>query len=82
MQSDLFFLFPQKKEVTCVRSTSEQEMLPNNRITKPNGSFCVYGFPYIENGPFFIFRTSMHRRPPKGGQPFVGINQPTALHRK
>ena len=29
-------------------------MLPDNWITKPNGSFCVYGFPYIENGPFFI----------------------------
>ena len=29
-------------------------MLPNNRITKPNGSFCVYGFPYIENGPFLF----------------------------
>ena len=71
MQSDLFFYFRRKRRWTWSQPTTEQEMLPDNRITKPNGSFCVYGFPYIENGPFFIFRTFMHQRPPKGGQPFV-----------
>ena len=29
-------------------------MPPDKIIPKPNRSFCVYGFPYIENGPFFI----------------------------
>ena len=27
---------------------------PKQLNKQPNGSFCVYGFPYIENGPFLF----------------------------
>ena len=76
------FSFPQKKEVNMKPTYYRARDAPwqlNNKTKRV--VLCVW-ISVHRKRLFFHFRTSMHRRPPKGGQPFVGINQPTALHRK